>query len=242
MSAIIEAKTVPDLRAVLAEIGDTKLADEEIAHMFGVCEALWYYRRPASADRPHVILRDETKHSDFFVNCLDAIKEPLVLTACAKQLIMRTSSYYLKWLGPDDWIIGTERAGAPICQEMARLLGCRYATVEKDDRGNPTVFKRFEMAGGRHVLLVNDLLSHDNGSTYMSVVAVHEAWPEAEILPVALHLVNRSGKKTLADGRTIVQALLEYEAREYPADNCELCKGGSPAKKFKANKAEFFAA
>lgn len=243
MSNILRCASLDDLRMVLATSGEFTMATEEIAHMFKLCEALWYYRRPISADRPHVVLRNTDYHSDFFVNCMDALKESAVLTALSYQMYVRLSDDYLKWIGPDDWIIGTERAGAPICQEMARIIGCRHATVEKDAEENPTVFKRFEMGSGRRrILLVNDLLSHDDGSTYMSLLAVKEAWPEAEVLPIALHLVNRSGKSVLADGHTTVSALLEYDAREYHKDDCELCQGNSPAKKFKANKAEFLAA
>ncbi len=241
MSDILQAGSLDDLREVLAVLDESvDMTDEEIARMFKLCEALWYYQRPISPERPHVVLRNTDYHSDFFVNCMDALKEPDVLTALANQMCLRWPDL-ISEMRPDDWIIGTERAGAPICQEMARQIGCRHATVEKDQAGNPTVFSRFEPGAGRRALLVNDLLSHDDGSTYMSLVAVQQAWPGIEILPAAFHLVNRSGKKVLADGQTAVWSLLSYEAREYHKDDCELCQGGSKAMKFKANKADFLA-
>jgi orotate phosphoribosyltransferase-like protein len=239
MSEILAARNLHELRQLLVGNGDVwwpAWTPEEIANILRVCEALWWYEKPISPDRPHSIMRNGN-HTDFFADCMAALKETSVLTALTHQIHLRCMPYASR-MSPNDWVVGAERAGAPIAQEMARLIGCRHATAEKDGDGNPTIFSRFEIAAGEQVLLVNDLLSHDNGSTYMSKVAVAQACPGAVIFPVAWHLVNRSGQSALTDG-TPVMALLNFAAREMPADDCEYCQAGSPAMKFKPNRKLF---
>jgi len=239
MSRILAVDSLPALRTLLMTEGPDSWplwTPEEIANILRLCEALWWYEKPISPDRPHSIMR-KGNHTDFFADCMAALKETSVLTALTHQIHLRCMLYASR-MGPNDWVVGAERAGAPIAQEMARQIGCRHATAEKDAEGNPTVFSRFEIADDEQVLLVNDLLSHADGSTYMSRMAVERACPGAVILPIAMHLVNRSGKEALVDG-TPVMALLNFAAREMPADDCEYCQAGSPAMKFKPNRKRF---
>ncbi len=239
---IVEVMSLPNLRGSLRQMFEDRLPRildrPEMMRMLELCSALWAYDPEFEPRMPHPILRSGA-HSDFFVNCMDALKESTVLNALAHQIVIRCSDMVCQ-MTEDDWVIGAERAGAPISQEVARLVGCRHATVEKDSDGNPTVFNRFDITAREKVLLVNDLLSHPDGSTYMSKVAVQQACPEAEILPAAMHVVNRSNAERLIDD-TPVRALLPLSPREYPADNCPLCQEGSEALKFKANKALFYA-
>lgn len=236
---ILHARNLPELRDAIREAPNWSFTKQEIGHMFWCCHALWLYQEPACPERPHVELRNHD-HSNFFVNCRDVLKESVVLEALGHACISACDDL-IGDMQDDDWVIGAAQAGAPISQEVARLLDCRHATVEKDADGNPTVFNSYGIAKGERVLIVNDLLSHVDGSTYMSIRAIQEACPEATILPVAVHLVNCSGENALADG-TPVRSLLDYNPVSYPPDNCPLCRAKSPALKFKSHKSLFFAA
>jgi orotate phosphoribosyltransferase-like protein len=241
---LVSAATLPELHQEIyyrfaRDYNWSGVGEEAVRHMLELCDAMWHYEHEIGPKWPHAIMRDG-HHTGLFVDCMQALKETSILRVIAQLMVQACNQVVDIWdMGHNDWVIGAERAGAPIAQAVASILGCRHATTEKDDAGDPTKFDRFTIGDDELVLVVNDLLSHPDGSTNMIGQAIRSRFPKAKILPVCCHLVNRSGVSELIDG-TPVLALLTFERDEESPDNCRYCQGGSPPMKFKARRDAFF--
>lgn len=186
---------------------------------FRVNEAIWIH--DGKPTRPHALLTSGL-HSDGFVNCTYVTQHPRLL----KRIVNEREALASKLpTGPVNWVIGSPMGAITLAHEIAERLGCRAGFSEKD--GEAMTLKRFELEPGAKVLVCEDVVS-TGGSTRKTIEAIQAAGRgKAEILPVIIALVNRSGAADL-DGRKI-EAVVTPSIHTWKPEACPLCAKGSEA-------------
>jgi len=181
--------------------------------------AIWLH--DGNPERPHALLASGL-HSDGFVNCSKITQDPALL-----RRILTTHDGLKSKLpsGQVDWVIGSAQGAVTFAYALAEVIGARAAFTEKD--GELMSLARFEVTAGQRVLVVEDVLS-TGGSTVKTIAGIEAATAQhAEILPLIVCMVNRSGNATL-NGYEI-RALLTPEIKTWKPAECPLCQLGSGA-------------
>lgn len=180
--------------------------------------------------RPHALLTSGL-HSDGFVNCTYVTQQPRLL----EQIV--TGQDGLASLLPQtavDWIIGSAYGAITLAYSVANQLDCRSGFTEKDADGMK--LSRFELDPASKVLVVEDTIS-TGGSTLKTIEAIHAAGiPDANILPIIICLVNRSGHDLLGDRE--IRSLLRLNIHMWKPADCPLCHQGSQPVRPKSHWAE----
>lgn len=164
-------------------------------------------------ERPHAILTSGL-HSDGFVNCTLITQKPALL-----QRIITAPDGLAPLLPVPrdvDWVIGSAMGAITFAWAVAAAVQAKAGFTEKE--GEAMKLARFEVAKGARVLVVEDVIS-TGGSTLKTIQAIKAA--EAEVLPLIVCLVNRSGQASL-DGRKI-EALLNLKIHSWQEQECPLC-------------------
>lgn len=185
--------------------------------------ALWI--RDAAKRGPHALLTSG-KHSDGFFNASAIISRTSTLAAVVHQLI-DDGGLREKNIGA---VAGSALGGIPIAYEFGRSLACHRAIfTEKDDDGM-LALKRFEVAPGERVLVVEDVLT--SGKSTNETISSLES-KGAAVMDCVCTIVNRSGKQTL--GARAIHSLIDLDLQVWEADDCPLCREGSTPLRPKSN-------
>lgn len=181
--------------------------------------AVWLH--DGTAQRPHALLTSGL-HSDGFVNCTYVTQRPALVSR-----LLRDAQGLAPKLPKTriDWVIGSAFGAITFAHAVAERLEARAGFTEKD--GDAMALKRFELAPGETILVVEDVIS-TGGSTLKTLEGIRQAGGgKVTVLPQILCLVNRSGRADL-DGHAITP-LLELKINTWDAAACPLCKLGSQA-------------
>ncbi len=202
----------------------------EFTHMLKLRDAFWQYEGEPRPEQPHALTRDGMC-TDGFVDTLRLLCLSNICEILGGQMLAQVRKETK--LEPFQWTISAANAGIDLGHEVGRQARTNIAFTEKDKEGNPTVWKRFTVAEGETVLIVNELMTTAHGSTYMAKAAVRDQnkVQPVRFMPVVAVLVNRSADtETLEDG-TPVAARFRYHMHTYqpgPA-TCKYCAAGSPS-------------
>jgi orotate phosphoribosyltransferase len=181
--------------------------------------ALWVHDgRTAS---PHALLTSGL-HSDGYVNGTKIVEDPAFLQRAVDPPDGLAS--FVSGLRAD-WVIGSAMGAITLAFAVAHHLGAKAGYTEKD--GEKMELKRFEVPSGATILLVEDVIS-TGGSTLKTVEGIRRATSsKVRFLPFLLSLVNRSGQDCLGDWE--IRSLLALRVQTWAAQECPLCRQGSPA-------------
>lgn len=124
-------------------------------------------------------------------------------------------------LPPVATVVGPAMGGILLAYDLARQLGARAMFAEKVEDGAMRLRRGFRLAPGERVLVAEDAVT-TGGSVARTVEAV--ALQGGDVVGVAA--VVRRGRHRPAFSAPLV-ALLEDDARDWPADDCPLCRAGS---------------
>ncbi|MFC2039666.1 orotate phosphoribosyltransferase [Chloroflexota bacterium] len=130
-------------------------------------------------------------------------------------------------------VVGPTTGGVILSFEVARQLGLRGLFVEKNDSGERTLKRGFNIGKDERVLIVDDILT-TGGSVREVVSAVKKAG--GDIIGIAV-MVDRSGG-SLHFGNIPLFACLSAETIAYRPDDCPLCRTGVPLIKPGSSKPE----
>ena len=120
-----------------------------------------------------------------------------------------------------DVVIGPVTGGIILAHETAKHFGTRAIFAERDN-GRMTIKRGFEIQPGERVLIVEDIVT--TGGSVMEVIDVVREW--GGIVAGVAMLVDRSGGTV--DFGVPAKALLTLKIDTFTAENCPLCKAGTP--------------
>lgn len=198
---------------------DRDMTQKEFDHIASLCGALWLHS--GDPKHPHAELTTG-KCSNGFINVLRILKYTNLCDILALQLLHRIKANYM---GPIDWVIGSDHAGAALSHSVAIRANARHDFTEKGPV-KTQVWKRHQIEPGQVVLQVEELMT--TSTTLQAVRQGIIAGNEAEVVfaPVVGVLVNRSGLTQVGDSGII--SLFSYEIKTWDGpDSCELCAQGS---------------
>lgn len=186
-------------------------------HIFENEGGIWLH--DGNPQRPHAILTSGL-HSDGFVNCTLITQKPALL----HRIITAPDGLAPLLPAPRDvdWVVGSAMGAITFAWAVAAALQSRAGFTEKE--GDAMKLARFEIPKAARVLVVEDVIS-TGGSTLKTIQALTAA--EAEILPLIVCLVNRSGQAAL-NGRKIL-CLLDLKIHSWQQAECPLCHQKSNA-------------
>ncbi|HPG41679.1 MAG TPA: orotate phosphoribosyltransferase [bacterium] len=129
-----------------------------------------------------------------------------------------------------DYVISPAIGGIVAGQEVARLLGCKAIFAERENNVM-TLRRGFEILPGEKALAIEDVVT--TGGSIKEVIELVRQ--QGGVVAGAGFLVDRSAGKVTFD--VPKYTVLQMEVVTYTADNCPLCKQGSPVVKPGSRKA-----
>lgn len=159
-------------------------------------------------------------HSDRYLQCALVLQNPKQATALGAALASKLVSLAEK----PDLVIAPALGGVLVAHEVAREIGVRGLFAERQE-GSLRLRRGFQIHPGEKAYVVEDVVT-TGGSTRETMEVVTQA---GGIVIAVGSLIDRSGGKTdLGVPRT---ALAVLNVPAFTAEECPLCKTGSPAVK-----------
>lgn len=179
---------------------------------------------PPRPDLPHFI-GQSNRHLNGYLNVRRLLQLPTFAEILALVALGRLREHYSCSI---DWVIGPAYTSHNFGFCLANFLSARHGIVEKDVQGKATQWSGEKIKGW--VLVVNDVMTTPNGSTYDAKQAViRNSGAALKFVPHAVILANRSGYRYLIDGTKVISCYEFPELQSYFPDDCLLCKIGSKA-------------
>lgn len=154
-------------------------------------------------------------HSNFYFQCALALQYPEKAEALARGVAEKLPPTKF------DGVISPAIGGIVIGQEVARLLGARAIFAERED-GKMTLRRGFSVRDGERFLVVEDVIT--TGKSTKEVIELLKS--EGSIPLLAACIVNRSSQENPLDIPLV--SSVRVQVKNYPPDNCPLCKKGVP--------------
>lgn len=159
-------------------------------------------------------------HSDRYLQCALVLQNPKQAAALGTALAAK-----LRALGEaPDLVIAPALGGILVAHEVAREIGVRGLFAERQE-GSLRLRRGFQIHPGEKAFVVEDVVT-TGGSTRETMEVVTQA---GGIVIAAGSLIDRSGGKTNLGVPRTALAVLNVPA--FTAEECPLCKTGSPAVK-----------
>jgi orotate phosphoribosyltransferase len=159
-------------------------------------------------------------HSDRYLQCALVLQDPGQATALGAALASKLAALAEK----PDLVIAPALGGVLVAHEVAREIGVRGLFAERQE-GSLRLRRGFQIHPGEKAYVVEDVVT-TGGSTKETMNVVTQA---GGIVIAVGSLIDRSGGKTdLGVPRT---ALAVLNVPAFAAEECPLCKTGSPAVK-----------
>ena len=165
-------------------------------------------------------------HSDRYFQCAKLLQYPdkaaQALEAAARQIRSRMESGELAV----DAVVGPAMGGIIVAYELGRQLGLPAFFTERDDSGNMSLRRGFEIKPGMNILIAEDVVT--TGKSSGECAAVLEALG-AKVAALACLVDRRSSG--VHDIKWPMFPAIKLAVESWEASSCELCKKGIPAVK-----------
>ncbi|MFC1641043.1 hypothetical protein ACFL2D_03265 [Patescibacteria group bacterium] len=201
------------------------LDQDEFVHIAKLLNAFWQHDGDMS--KPHVELTNGA-HSNGFINTLEVLSYSNLLHLFTLRLleVVRELRIDLGFNKKIDWVVGSDHAAAALAVHTAFLLGARCDFTEKGPN-KTQLWKRFTIGPEETVLHVEELIT--TFGTYEAVrTGIHDAHPhKINFIPLTA-LVDRTLDGPI-QSRHQMASVYRFEMRNWPPEECPLCKEGSVA-------------
>ena len=169
------------------------------------------------------------RHSDKYFQCAKLLQYPdrtaEALTPLAERLKADMKSLRL------DAVAGPAMGGIIAAWELGRQLGLRSFFTERNDDGEMSLRRGFEIQQGERILIVEDVIT--TGKSFGECAAVLEKLG-AKIAGIACVVDRRTADPEtglLPEAPWPLYAACRAEAKNRDAGSCELCRQGIPVVK-----------
>ena len=222
-----------------SDFKDERMTSKVAVAIFNTFDAFWQYEGDPRSERPHALLKSGL-HSNGFINCRAVLDYPaLCMIFAGEMLKVIEEKLGIKDLLSLGFVAGSAYSALDLRLCLAWLISQKYNTqvksvmAEKDKDGNPTII-RGGIDPALSGLVVNELMTTANGSTWETKDAVLKANGEGKPAPLvlapAIVLMHRSKSFVLADGSP-VEAVFHFDIENFQPDACPYCQAGSQALK-----------
>ncbi|MBI2459334.1 MAG: hypothetical protein HYV53_02145 [Parcubacteria group bacterium] len=214
------------------------LGAAELIHMAETLGAFWRYNyEAAKSGKPgkHALLKSGL-HSDGFLTSKILLEPDNIRLGLAFQLRLR---FAIRGIGWPDYLAGIPDGATKLAQDLGGIAGVKVAEMKKDKSdGRITVMTQLPI--GSKLLIIEDFCTKGTGFKE-TVLEIKSKYPEAEVLPYELVIVNRGGlRKIMVDGigNFTIIPITNYRINEWEPDpeKCPLCQLGSVAIKPKVSE------
>ncbi len=218
---VLAINTIEDLRELTWRDIDRNITEQEISHIFRLCDSLWLHSgNPAD---PHAELTSG-KCSNGFVDTLRVLCYTNLCELLAYQMIQKINGG-ARHLGKE-WVIGSDHAGADFSHGVATWLNAKHEFTEKGPNKSQ-LWQRLTIEPDEVVIQAEELVT-----TTTTLKAVREgiragnAKQPVRFAPFVATLVHRS-KECEFEGWPI-KYLVHYDIETWDGpETCPLCKQGS---------------
>ena len=208
------------------------MTQKEMIAIFNFFNAFWQYEGEPRPGQPHALLKGGG-HSNGFVACKNVLQYPAMGELFAYEIF--------KKLGPGqqvaDVVVSSAYSAITLGYELAKIISrynskVEYREVEKNEKGNPTII-RGNINCGKTVLIVNELMTTSDGSTWetkQAVLKCNGENPAPQIIGESYVLVHRSKDYKLKDGSPVVP-IFHFDMKDVDPEKeeCKYCKASSKA-------------
>ena len=171
------------------------------------------------------------RHSDKYFQCAKLIQYPKRTAEALAPLADRIKAEIKAEKYTVNAVVGPAMGGIIAAWELGRQLGFRSFFTERNEEGEMTLRRGFEIKQGERILIVEDVIT--TGKSFGECAAVLEHFG-AEIAGIAC-LVDRRAMEPQTGLPPVIPwplyAACRVEAKTWDAESCELCRQGIPAVK-----------
>lgn len=213
------------------------LSAEEVIHIAEALGAFWRYDYAAAESGKsgkHALLKSGL-HSDGFLISKILLEPDNIRRIMAFQLQLRFTQNTIYW---PDYLVGIPDGATKLAENLGDIMGIKTVEMKKIN-GRITITGSLQY--GSKVLLIEDFCTKGTGFKE-TVIEIKRKYPDIEILPYEMVIVNRGGLKDIVvdgvDTFTIIP-VADYQIKEWDSDpeKCKLCrKYGSVAIKPKVSE------
>lgn len=214
------------------------LSAEEVIHIAEALGAFWRYDyEAAKTGKPgkHAILKSGL-HSDGFLVSKILLEPENIRLIMALQLGLRFGQRATEL---PNYFVGIPDGATKLAEDLGLILGLRFAEMNKNKSdGRITAITQFRT--GDKLLIIEDFCTKGTGFKE-TVAEIKGKYPDVEILPYELVVLNRGGLKQIAVdgiGNFTIISVADYRIKEWDPtlEKCELCRIGSVAIKPKVSE------
>jgi orotate phosphoribosyltransferase len=165
------------------------------------------------------------KHSDRYFQCARLLQYPDKAAEALAPVVARIKKDIADGKLQIDAVCGPAMGGIIVAYELARQLGVPAIFTERDDSGKMTLRRGFTIRPGEKILIAEDVITTGKSSGEAADALINLG---ADIVALAC-VVDRRAK-----GEELKWSLYEaskVEAITWNAEDCALCKEGTPAVK-----------
>ena len=167
------------------------------------------------------------RHSDKYFQCAKLLQYPDRTTEALTSLAERIKAD-MKKLALDA-VAGPAMGGIIVAWELGRQLGLRSFFTERNEEGEMSLRRGFEIRQGERILIVEDVIT--TGKSFGECAAVLKKLG-AEIAAIACIVDRRAADSKSPEETTWpIYAACKAEAKNWDAGSCDLCRQGTPAVK-----------
>lgn len=201
------------------------LTSAEILHIVRTLGASWSYDYEAlMAGKPgmHALLKSGL-HSEGFFDSRLFLEPPNILDIMAWQILLRLREANVF---TPNFVAGIPNGATRLGIRVADLLWSLPAEMEKRDGRIRMLTSPEPMSS---VLIIEDISSHGTGFTE-AVRYVRGNYSTMSILPYCPVIINRGGLDEIeieGTGKFRILSAAEHRVKDWPSNECPLCKAGS---------------
>jgi orotate phosphoribosyltransferase len=169
------------------------------------------------------------RHSDRYFQCAKLLQYPDRTAEALSSLAQRIKADREKL--PLDAVVGPAMGGIIAAWELGRQLGLRSLFTERNEDGQMTLRRGFEIQPGERILIAEDVIT--TGKSFGECAVVLESLG-AKVAAIACVVDRRAADpQTGLAAETLwpLYAACKTEAKNWDAGYCELCRQGIPVVK-----------
>jgi len=168
-------------------------------------------------------LLSSARHSDKYFQCAKLLQYPMKAEKVFKNTVTEIKNDIKNGKLKVDIVTGPAIGGIIASYEVARQLGLPSIFTERDESGNMTLRRGFEIKKGDNILIVEDVVT--TGKSSLECAAALEA--QGAVVSALACVVDRRAEN-VNDIPWPIYSAVEIKAFSWDSSECELCKQGIP--------------
>jgi len=163
------------------------------------------------------------RHSDKYFQCAKLLQYPQKAKAAMEKTVRKIQEDIINGKIKVDVVVGPAMGGIIAAWEVARQLGLSSLFTERDENGQMTLRRGFEIKNGQNVLIVEDVVT--TGKSSLECAAALE---KAGAVIAGLACIVDRRVQGAQDISWPFYPCLKMEVGNWEECECELCKKGIP--------------